>query len=176
MKKKILGLCLAGAILLNTGCVYGIPDYVGAVVEETVDEIVQDNVGSSFTRTRKIEIYNLEEGEELIRTITDRSDINEFVDTFYRCEEIDMDSLPKGVKPLYRLDFWQNTTKQLLNPRTELYRVSQETLYQDEDGNYYLYTDIANDYMTWEMVEYTKMVSHISSEAADIILYAAEGY
>lgn len=151
-----------------------VDDKIEQTIEKTMQQMFGDNQDYESNNVKRIEVYDLRQDEKQLGTVTDNDEIIDFLVSVYSEIDIDMDRLPQGVEPLYRFDFWQETTKQLLNPSTKLYRASCETLYMDQDGNYYLQTELDDTYMPDEMTEYLNMNTHISKEAVEVMLRLAE--
>lgn len=160
MKKIIILLFTISAVALLGGC----------------------NIITENKTTQRIEIWSAQENK-VVRTINDQDQIDNFFDNVYEYTEYWSDlgySIPDA-EPLYCFTYWQRPTRTLFGFRKDLVISSQETLYKDSDGSYYLYTEIDEEVLPSVLYDFIEdfdansMTEKIPDETASYLIKIADG-
>lgn len=158
MKKAII-LLLISAVALLGGC----------------------NV-STEEKTQQVEIWSLQD-DTIVRVIDDQDEIINFTNNIYDNTEnwSDLEYTLSNAKPLYCFVYWQEPTRTLFGSHKDMVITSQETLYKDTNGNYYLNTEIDEDILPSTLYDFlddidaNSMTEQIPAETARYLIKIAEG-
>ena len=159
MKKAIILLLTISAVALLGGC----------------------NV-STEEKTQQVEIWSLQD-DTIVRVIDDQDEIVYFTNSIYDNAEnwSDLEYTLSNAKPLYCFVYWQEPTRTLFGSRKDMVITSQETLYKDNNGNYYLNTEIDKDILPSALYDFlddidaNSMTEQIPSGTARYLIKIAEG-
>lgn len=176
-KLKLILLCTC-ILFLIAGCsdrtvdslTDTMTDNIEKYVEEKADQVMDADIFHVGSKTKKIEFWNMTGEIALVKSLTDENQIEMFIEDLDTDEELEIDSLPTDATPLYRLDYYQESTKQVLKQETQLQLVSQETLYVDANKNYYLHTSIPDSGLPDTFDEYLEFTAKMADEDAEYIL------